>query len=109
MKPSRGLVSSAGHAGPSSLPAFRTFASVGPLARSAADLELGLRAVVIADPAPARPARMPVAVYEDDGLQAVASSCRAAVRRAADPSPLRAGRWSRPRRLAWLVPATPTT
>jgi len=84
MKPSRGLVSSAGHAGPSSLPAFRTFASVGPLARSAVDLELGLRAVAIADPAPARPARLPVAMYEDDGLQAVASSCRAAVRRAAD-------------------------
>jgi Asp-tRNA(Asn)/Glu-tRNA(Gln) amidotransferase A subunit family amidase len=84
LKPSRGLVSNAGHAGFGIPPAFGMFACVGPLARSAADLELGLRAMASADPAPARPEPLAIGVYEDDGMQAVARSCRAAVRRAAD-------------------------
>jgi Asp-tRNA(Asn)/Glu-tRNA(Gln) amidotransferase A subunit family amidase len=84
LKPSRGLVSNAGHAGFGIPPAFGMFACVGPLARSAADLELGLRAMAGTEPAPARPERLAIGVYEDDGLQAVAGSCRAAVRRAAD-------------------------
>ncbi len=40
--------------------------------------------MAIAEPAPARPGPLPVAVYEEDGMQAVAQSCRAAVRRAAE-------------------------
>ncbi len=84
LKPSRGLVSNAGHAGFGIPPAFGMFACVGPLARSAADLDLGLRAMAIVDPAPARAEPLAVGVYEDDGMQAVARSCRAAVRRAAD-------------------------
>jgi Asp-tRNA(Asn)/Glu-tRNA(Gln) amidotransferase A subunit family amidase len=84
LKPSRGLVSNTGHAGFGIPPAFGMFAGVGPLARSAADLELGLRAMAGAEPAPARPERLGIGVYEDDGMQAVAGGCRAAVRRAAD-------------------------
>ena len=84
LKPTRGLVSNAGHAGFGIPPAFGMFACVGPLARSAADLELGLRAMATAEPAPARSGPLAVGVYEEDGMQAVASSCRQAVRRAAD-------------------------
>jgi amidase len=84
LKPTRGLVSNAGHAGFGLPPAFGMFTSVGPLARSAADLELGLRAMASWEPAPASPEPLSVGVYEDDGMQAVAGSCRAAVRRAAD-------------------------
>jgi amidase len=82
-KPSRGLVSLAGHAGIGSAP-FQLFAAIGPLARSARDLELGLRAIADVEPLPVRPGPLAVAVYEDDGMQAVAKSCRAAVRRAAE-------------------------
>ena len=84
LKPTRGLVSNVGHAGFGIPPAFGMFACVGPLARSAADLELGLRAMATAEPAPARSGPLAVGVYEEDGMQAVASSCRQAVRRAAD-------------------------
>jgi Asp-tRNA(Asn)/Glu-tRNA(Gln) amidotransferase A subunit family amidase len=84
LKPTSGLVPNAGHAGFGIPPAFGMFACVGPLARSAADLELGLRAMASLEPAPARPEPLPVSVYEDDGMQAVARSCRKAVRRAAE-------------------------
>ena len=84
LKPTRGLVSSAGHAGFGIPPAFGLFGCVGPLARSAADLELGLRAMASVEPMAARAGPLAVGVYDDDGMQAVASSCRQAVRRAAD-------------------------
>jgi Asp-tRNA(Asn)/Glu-tRNA(Gln) amidotransferase A subunit family amidase len=84
LKPSRGLVSNAGHAGFGTPPAFGMFACIGPIARSAADLELGLRAMAAAEPAPARPEPLALGFYEDDGMQAVASACRAAARRAAE-------------------------
>ncbi len=84
LKPTRGLVSSAGHAGFGIPPAFGMFGCVGPLARSAADLELGLRAMASVEPMAARAGPLAVGVYDDDGMQAVASSCRQAVRRAAD-------------------------
>ena len=84
LKPTRGLVSSAGHAGFGIPPAFGLFGCVGPLARSAADLELGLRAMASIEPMAARAGPLAVGVYDDDGMQAVASSCRQAVRRAAD-------------------------
>jgi Asp-tRNA(Asn)/Glu-tRNA(Gln) amidotransferase A subunit family amidase len=84
LKPSRGLVSNAGHAGFGTPPAFGMFGCVGPLARSAADLELGLRAMANTEPAAARPEPLGVAVYEEDGMQAVGRACRDAVRGAAD-------------------------
>jgi amidase len=79
-KPSRGFVRLTGHAGIGSAPAFQLFAGIGPVARSACDLELSLRALAGVKPLPARPGPLPVAVYEDDGMQAMAKSCRAAAR-----------------------------
>jgi Asp-tRNA(Asn)/Glu-tRNA(Gln) amidotransferase A subunit family amidase len=72
-----------GHAGIGSPPAWRLFATVGPLARSVSDLDLGLRAMASQPLGPPEPGPFRVAVYEDDGLQPVARACRAAVRRAA--------------------------
>jgi aspartyl-tRNA(Asn)/glutamyl-tRNA(Gln) amidotransferase subunit A len=92
LKPSRGLVPADGHADfgdPQGDAGFGEpvglvrFATVGPLARAVADLELALP--VLAGHALPAPAAGPlrVAVYEEDGLQPVARACRAAVRRAA--------------------------
>jgi Asp-tRNA(Asn)/Glu-tRNA(Gln) amidotransferase A subunit family amidase len=83
LRPSRGAVSSAGHDGFGLSPAFRYFGTIGPLGRSAADLELALP-VIAHRPLPgACVRRLRVAVYEEDGLQPVAAACRAAVREAA--------------------------
>ena len=82
-KPSRGLVSVAGHAGFGLPPAWQLFVTIGPMARTAADLELGLRCMAGAALAPPEPGPFAVAVYEEDGLQPVAAACRGAVRRAA--------------------------
>jgi Asp-tRNA(Asn)/Glu-tRNA(Gln) amidotransferase A subunit family amidase len=83
LRPTRGAVSPAGHDGFGLSPAFRSFGSIGPLGRSAADLELGLSAIALRPLAAACTGKLRVAVYEEDGLQPVAQSCRAAVRRAA--------------------------
>jgi aspartyl-tRNA(Asn)/glutamyl-tRNA(Gln) amidotransferase subunit A len=83
LKPSRGLVPLAGHAGFGLPLAWQMFATIGPLARSVDDLELVLP--ILAGHALAAASAVPlrVAVYEEDGLQPVARACRAAVRRAA--------------------------
>lgn len=84
MKPSRDLVPLAGHRpGPPTL-GFERCAAVGPMARTADDLELLLRVVASRPLAEAGPAPRRAAIYEDDGLQPVAGSCRAALRRAAE-------------------------
>lgn len=84
LKPSRGAVSVAGHDGFGLSPAFRYFGAIGPIARSADDLGLALSVLAYRPLAPACAGRLRVAVYEEDGLQPVARSCRAAVSRAAD-------------------------
>ena len=83
LKPSRDLVPIDGHAGFGLPPAWRLFAVIGPMARSADDLELGLAALAGHALAPAAPGPLRVAVFEEDGLQPVAAVCRDAVRRAA--------------------------
>jgi aspartyl-tRNA(Asn)/glutamyl-tRNA(Gln) amidotransferase subunit A len=83
LKPSRGLVPMDGHAGFGLPPAWKSSGVIGPMARTVADLAAAL--AVLADVPVAVPDAAPgtVAVYEDDGLQPVAASCRAAVRSAA--------------------------
>lgn len=83
MKPTRGLVPLAGHAGFGMPPAWQMFAAIGPMTRYAGDLALALEALAGQPLAPALPGLRRVAVFEDDGLQPVARSCRDAVRRAA--------------------------
>jgi len=84
LKPSRDLVPPDGHAGFGLSFGIRAFMSLGPMARTVDDLDLALRAMA-SRPAAQSPGGIPrVAVFEDDGLQPVARSCRAAVRRAAD-------------------------
>ena len=110
LKPTRGLVPIAGHAGPGLPPALRLFASIGPLARSAADLELGLRAMAIAEPAPARPGPLPVASTRRTACRPVAQLLprrRCGARRTRSRPP--ATSWSRPRRRGRPRRATPTT
>jgi len=61
---------------------MQMFAALGPLARSAADLDLMLMAAGERRLPPAPVVR--VAVFEEDGLQPVSAACRRAVRLAAD-------------------------
>jgi Asp-tRNA(Asn)/Glu-tRNA(Gln) amidotransferase A subunit family amidase len=83
LKPSRGLVSLAGHAGFGLPPAWQMFAAIGPMTRFAEDLEPALEAMTGRPLAPAVPGPRRVAAFEEDGLQPVANACREAVRRAA--------------------------
>jgi Asp-tRNA(Asn)/Glu-tRNA(Gln) amidotransferase A subunit family amidase len=82
IKPSAGLVPSLGHAF-GVPPSFARFGSIGPMARTTADLAAALEAIAIRPAWPATGGRFRVAVYEDDGLQPVAAAQRDAVRRAA--------------------------
>jgi Asp-tRNA(Asn)/Glu-tRNA(Gln) amidotransferase A subunit family amidase len=63
-------------------PGPRMMATVGPMARSVDDLELALAILAPLEPAVGAPTG--VAVFEEDGLQPVSATCRAAVRRAAE-------------------------
>jgi Asp-tRNA(Asn)/Glu-tRNA(Gln) amidotransferase A subunit family amidase len=81
--PSRGLVPSAGHQPWPPPLAFHRCAQIGPLARTANDIELLLGAVASQPLAPAMQPRR-AAVYEEDGVQLVSAVCRQALRRAAD-------------------------
>ena len=81
LKPSRGLVPLDGHAGFGLPQSWKAFAVIGPMARSVADLELALE--VLGGVPLAAGAVRSAAVFEEDGLQPVAASCRGAVRRAA--------------------------
>jgi Asp-tRNA(Asn)/Glu-tRNA(Gln) amidotransferase A subunit family amidase len=82
-KPSRDVGPCEGHAPEGDTPLWWRFAVIGPLARSAGDLQLALSVLARGGLAPPRPARAVVAVYEDDFLQPVAADCRRAVRLAA--------------------------
>jgi Asp-tRNA(Asn)/Glu-tRNA(Gln) amidotransferase A subunit family amidase len=83
LKPGRDTVAFAAHAPLPAGPGVRSMGVIGPMARSAADLELALAVLATPRLAPAeRPAR--IAVFEEDGLQPVSRDCRAAVRRVAD-------------------------
>jgi Asp-tRNA(Asn)/Glu-tRNA(Gln) amidotransferase A subunit family amidase len=91
-KPSRFTVPSADHF-PVSGAGMRSFGTIGPLARSAEDLDLLLsvlatrRANSDPDAFPPREVTEPThvaAAFEEDGLQPVSAECRAAVRQAAD-------------------------
>jgi Asp-tRNA(Asn)/Glu-tRNA(Gln) amidotransferase A subunit family amidase len=82
IKPSAGLVSSLGHAF-GVPPSFARFGSIGPMARTTADLALALDLIAVRPAWPATGERFRIAVYEDDGLQPVAAAQREAVRRAA--------------------------
>jgi aspartyl-tRNA(Asn)/glutamyl-tRNA(Gln) amidotransferase subunit A len=84
LKPSRGAVSLDGHQAFGIALGFSQFGSIGPMARTAADLTLGLTAMTGRPLPAASPAPWDVAVFEEDGLQPVARACRAAVRRAAE-------------------------
>ena len=83
VKASRGLTALAGHAFFGLTPGLQLFATIGPLARSAQDLRLGLEVLVGGSLGTATPAPRRIAVYEEDGLQPVAAVCREAVRLAA--------------------------
>jgi len=83
LKPSRGLVSLAGHAGFGLPPAWQMFAAIGPMTRFARDIGPALEAMTGRALAPVVPGARRVAVFEDDGLQPVARACRQAVHRAA--------------------------
>ena len=84
LKPSRALVPMDGHAGFGLPPSWKSSGVIGPMARTVDDLLVAL--AVLADAPVAVPDEAPgtVAVYEEDGLQPVAASCRAAVRVAAE-------------------------
>jgi amidase len=94
LKPSRGVTSIIGHFPPEAGPSIQLMAEIGPMARYVEDLELLLTAMGRANardpdvvPGAFRPvadAKARVAMFEDDGTQAVAAVCRDAVRRAAD-------------------------
>jgi Asp-tRNA(Asn)/Glu-tRNA(Gln) amidotransferase A subunit family amidase len=83
LKPSRGLVPCTGHAPERETPVWSRLAVIGPLARSAGDLELALGVLAEHQPAAPRPGAGTVGVCEDDFLQPVAAACREAVRLAA--------------------------
>jgi Asp-tRNA(Asn)/Glu-tRNA(Gln) amidotransferase A subunit family amidase len=83
MRPSRDVVPPAGHGPAPSGIAFDRCVGVGPLARTADDVEL-LLGTIAAWPLARPPAPRRAAVYEEDGMQPVAASCRRAVRLAAD-------------------------
>lgn len=83
LKPSPEFGPCTGHAHEGETPLWSRLAVIGPLARSAGDLELAL--TVIAGhrlPSP-RPVSGTVAVYETDSIQPIARDCRRAVRMAA--------------------------
>ena len=94
LKPGRGVTSTIGHFPPEAGPSIQLMAETGPMARYVEDLELVLTAMGRANardpdvvPGAFRPvadAKARVAMFEDDGTQAVAAVCRDAVRRAAD-------------------------
>ncbi len=84
LKPSRELVPATGHAPDGETPLWSRLAVIGPLARSANDLQLALAVLSQTLPAAPRPGVGAVGVYEDDFLQPVAADCRRAVRIAAD-------------------------
>jgi Asp-tRNA(Asn)/Glu-tRNA(Gln) amidotransferase A subunit family amidase len=83
LKPTAGLVPTRGHLSAGVPPSFERFGSMGPMARTVADLALAMDVIAVRPGWPATGARRRIAVYEDDGLQPVASAQRAAVRRAA--------------------------
>jgi aspartyl-tRNA(Asn)/glutamyl-tRNA(Gln) amidotransferase subunit A len=84
LKPSRELAACTGHAPDGETPLWSRLAVIGPLARSAHDLQLALAVLSQTPPAAPRPGAGVVGVYEDDFLQPVAEDCRRAVRVAAD-------------------------
>jgi amidase len=84
LKPSRELVPCVGHAPAGETPLWWRLAVIGPLARSADDLELALAVLAEHTPAAPRPGAGTVGVYDDDFLQPVAGDCRRAVRLAAE-------------------------
>ena len=82
LKPGRDTVPFAEHAPLPAGPGIRMMGVVGPMARTAQDLELALGVLATPRLAPAqRPAR--IAVFEEDGLQPISRDCRAAVWRVA--------------------------
>jgi aspartyl-tRNA(Asn)/glutamyl-tRNA(Gln) amidotransferase subunit A len=83
LKPTRGLVPQAGHAGYGAPPSVQLFAAIGPMTRYAGDMATALAALAGQPLAPELSGHRRVAVFEDDGLQPVARACRDAVRRAA--------------------------
>jgi Asp-tRNA(Asn)/Glu-tRNA(Gln) amidotransferase A subunit family amidase len=60
---------------------IQMWGTVGPMARYAEDIDLGLD--VVADPRAAAEIPVRVAAFEDDGMQPVSEACRVALRRAA--------------------------
>lgn len=84
LKPSRELVPCTGHAPDVETPLWSRLAVIGPLARSANDLELALAVLAGYPPAAPRPGAGTVGVYDEDFLQPVAGDCRRAVRLAAE-------------------------
>jgi Asp-tRNA(Asn)/Glu-tRNA(Gln) amidotransferase A subunit family amidase len=84
LKPSRELVPCVGHAPAGETPLWSWLAVIGPLARSAGDLELALGVLAQYPPAAPRQGSGSVGVYDEDFLQPVAADCRHAVRVAAD-------------------------
>jgi Asp-tRNA(Asn)/Glu-tRNA(Gln) amidotransferase A subunit family amidase len=83
LKPSRDLVPCTGHAPDNETPLWARLATLGPLARSAEDLELVLRVLAEHPLAPPRPGTGSIGFYDDDFAQPVAQDCRRAVRHAA--------------------------
>jgi Asp-tRNA(Asn)/Glu-tRNA(Gln) amidotransferase A subunit family amidase len=81
LRPGRDTVPWADHHPMVNGPGPRMMATVGPMARCVDDLELALAVLAPLEPAIAAPTA--IAVFEDDGLQPVSATCRAAVRRAA--------------------------
>ncbi|MGN6378020.1 MAG: amidase [Gaiellales bacterium] len=79
-KPSRDVVSNDGHFGFG----LRLFATIGPMARSVADLGLSLAVMAARPLAPPSSQTPRVAVFEEDEMQPVSTDCRLAVRRAAE-------------------------
>jgi amidase len=84
LKPSRELVPCTGHAPDGETPLWSRLAVIGPLARSADDLEMALSVLARVPPVPPRAGTGVVGVYDDDFLQPVAEDCRRAVRLAAE-------------------------
>jgi amidase len=84
LKPSRELVPCLGHAPEGDTPLWWRLAVIGPLTRSADDLELALAVLAESPPSAPRPGTGSVGVYDEDLVQPVAADCRRAVRLAAE-------------------------
>ncbi|MGZ6661457.1 MAG: amidase [Solirubrobacteraceae bacterium] len=84
LKPSRDAVPCTGHAPDGETPLWSRLAVIGPLARSAADLELALGVLSEQPLVPPRRGTGVVGVYDEDFLQPVAEDCRRAVRLAGE-------------------------